>query len=257
MSSRLSGKVAVITGSTSGIGEGIARVMAAEGASVVISGRRSERGESVAASIVESGGSAVFQQADLESSDDCLALIARATEAFGGLDILVNNAGIFWRKPFMELTARDWDSMFNTNLRAAFLCSHAAIEPMTARGGGSIINIGSCHAFGSPMTMMFAYSCSKGALYMMSKKMASELASRRIRVNWITAGWIMTEQEIAVEREFGFDDEKFESIRQRQPMKRFTEVQDIADGCVYLAADESKYITGADLNISSGICVHV
>ncbi|MFW6293834.1 MAG: SDR family NAD(P)-dependent oxidoreductase, partial [Spirochaetota bacterium] len=142
---KLDGRVAVVTGSTSGIGEGVAETLAREGASVVVSGRRAERGEAVVRRIVDAGGRAVFHEADLADAAQCRPLVDRAADEFGALDILVNSAGIFPVITFEETIVEDWDRVFALNARAAYFCAQAALPHMRSRGGGSITNIGSTH----------------------------------------------------------------------------------------------------------------
>ena len=142
MNDRLTGKVAVITGSTGGLGEGIARRLAAEGAAVVVSGRRVEIGERVVREIVKDGGEAAFVRADVTSADDCVNLIQATLDRFGRLDVLVNNAAHFGRLPFEDLTEEFWDHVFAVNVSGPLFCSRAAIPPMRRQGGGCIVNIG-------------------------------------------------------------------------------------------------------------------
>lgn len=253
----LAGKTAVITGSTSGIGEAIARRFAAEGARVVVSGRRTERGEAVVAAIRAAGGEALFQAADLRRPDDCSGLIHRAVAAYGGLDILVNNAGIFPRRPFLETTPDFWDEVFAVNLRAPFLCAQAAVPPMRERGGGCILNIGSGNAFLTGERLI-AYGVSKAALYNLTMNLARCLAPDHIRVNWLTVGWVLTEQEFQVQEEQeGRSREDMLAAAARLPMGEYTQVEDVAAGCVFLASDEAARITGTDLNVTAGLRVRV
>ena len=182
MSGKLEHKIAVVTGSTSGIGAAIARAFAKEGAQVVITGRREDRGEAVVGEIVGAGGQAVFEQADMAVAEDCRRVCEGAQEAFGGLDILVNNAGIFPRAKFEETTTEFWDTMFAVNTRSAFLCSQAAVPLMRARGGGSIINMGSTLPW-SLGDNLFAYGCSKGAMYTMTRQL--QVFCARIRFGQI------------------------------------------------------------------------
>jgi NAD(P)-dependent dehydrogenase (short-subunit alcohol dehydrogenase family) len=256
MPDRLKNKVAVVTGSTSGIGEGIVRAFAAEGACVVVSGRRADRGEAVAASIRQAGGQGVFQQADLTVPEDCLRLIRRAAEAFGGLDVLVNNAGIFPRAKFEDTSVELWDAIFDTNIRGAFLCCQAAVPLMRQRGGGSIINIGSLHPFLGGGDLM-AYGVSKGALHCLTRKLGQVLAKDRIRVNWISVGWVLTEMEYEVQAQQGRDAKALDETRARLPMGQFNTVEDIAAGCVYLASDDGVRVSGTDLNVTAGMGIRL
>lgn len=254
---RLTGKVAVVTGSTDGIGAGIAQRFAAEGASVVVCGRRREKGDAVAGGICDAGGQAVFQQADLRKPDDCTRLIARAVDEFGALDVLVNNAGVFPRAGVEDTPLEMWDEIFELNVRGAFLCSQAAIPHLRQRGGGAILNIGSCHAFNCGRNL-FAYGTSKSALYGMTMHLARALAGDHIRVNWITVGWVLTDMEIRTQSEMeGHDEQWLRETGKRAPMGERNSVEDIAGGCVYLASDDAKHVTGTDLNISAGYCVRV
>lgn len=256
MGSRLQGKVAVVTGSTSGIGAGIATAMASEGACVVVSGRRAPEGDAVVEGIRAAGGTAVFQQTDLRRPEECRQLCQRAAAEFGGLDILVNNAGIFPRLEFEQLSVEFWDAIMETNVRGAFLCSQAAVPLMRARGGGALINIGSSHAFGT-RERLFAYGCSKGALYVMTMNLARMLAPQRIRVNWITVGWVLTEKEYAVQESEGVSREALHQRAEELPMGEFSTVDDIARACVYLATDEAAHITGSNVNTGAGIGIHL
>ncbi len=248
--------MAVVTGSTSGIGEDIACGLAREGASVVVSGRRRDRGEAIVEKIVESNGKAAFVQADLADASQCEMLIESAVERFGGLDILVNNAGIFPRATLEETDIAFWDAMFAINVRAPFFCVKHAVPHMRERGGGSIINIGSGHPwFNSPN--LIAYGTSKGALYTLTRKLAATLARDRIRVNWITVGWVLTEKEFEVQAGQGISPEKLREIEQGLPMGAMNTGDDYAAACVYLASGDAKHVTGTDLNASAGLSMHL
>jgi NAD(P)-dependent dehydrogenase (short-subunit alcohol dehydrogenase family) len=256
LSGRLDGKVAAITGSTSGIGEGIARGLAAEGAAVVISGRRESEGEAVAEAIRQGGGRAVFQRTDIASAGDCQALCQRAVDEFGGLDLLVNNAGVFPRANLDEVTVDFWDRIFAVNVRGAFLCCQAAVPHFKARGGGVIINVGSGNAFGTGERLI-VYGASKAALYNLTMNLGRCLARDRIRVHWITVGWVMTEKEFEVQEGEGRSREQMLEQAGRLPMGEYTTVEDIAAGCVYLAGDDAVRVSGADLVIGAGIAIHM
>ncbi|TFH05368.1 MAG: glucose 1-dehydrogenase [Spirochaetales bacterium] len=256
MSDRLSGKVAVVTGSTSGIGAVIAQVMAAEGAAVVVSGRRAEQGEAVVNGILEAGGNAVFHQADLSTTSECALLCDRAHREFGGLDILVNNAGIFPEASFEDTTPELWDEVMGLNAKAAFFCAQAAVPFMKTRDGGSIINVGSTHPFGAGGNQ-FVYGVSKGTMLTLTRKLAMLLAKDKIRVNWISVGWVLSEQERAL-RNVPEDDAEWIARHQEYiPMREFTTSEDVAASCLYLAADSGRHVTGTDIGVNSGISIHM
>lgn len=248
---RLADRVAVVVGSTSGIGEAIARRFAAEGAAVVVSGRRRDEGEAVAGSIVQAGGRAVFQQTDVKDPAQCAALCHRAEEAFGGLDALVYNAGIYTRAGLDEITPEFWDEMQAVNVRGAFLCCQAAVPLMRKRNGGSITTMGSIHPF-IQSDNMIAYGVGKGALLTLTRKLAGTLRKDRIRVNWITVGWVMTEMEKEVQSAEHGDLTEITEFDATAPWGLNT-VEEMASGCVFLAGDEALRITGTNLNISGGI----
>ncbi len=251
----LKGKVAVVTGSTGGIGEGIARAFSAQGAGVVISGRRIDEGEQVASQIRARGGQAEFVRADVAREQDCAALIRACHDRFGQLDILVNNAGIFPIIPLADVTAAQWDEVFATNVRGAFLCSQAAIPALKQRGGGSIINIGSTLVHRG-IGNRIAYACSKGALLTMTKVLARELLPARIRVNWVTVGWVATPGEVELRnQERGNGEHYLSEVGSRAPLGRLESVEDIASGVCYLASDVASHVTGCELNISGGFWI--
>jgi len=252
---RLHGKVAVVTGSTGGMGEGIARRLAAEGAAIIVSGRRTEQGEQVARDIRASGGQAVFVRADVACEADCVGLIRGALDHFGRLDILVNNAGITPAAPLDQETAENWDRVFAINVRGAFLCCREAIPAMRRQGGGRIINIGSTVPFRGKMDRL-AYACSKGALLTMTKVLARGLVADRILVNWIMVGWVATPAEIELRNRIEGDGLAFLEEKSRQaPLGRLETVEDIASGVAYLASDEASHVTGCELNISGGLWI--
>uniref|UniRef100_A0A6J4IUG4 3-oxoacyl-[acyl-carrier protein] reductase n=1 Tax=uncultured Armatimonadetes bacterium TaxID=157466 RepID=A0A6J4IUG4_9BACT len=256
MGDRMSGKVAVITGSTGGLGEGIARRLAAEGARVVVSGRRAEEGEAVARGIAEAGGEAFFRRADVAREEDCVGLIEAAHERFGRLDVLVNNAAALAHHPFEELSTEQWDAAYAANVRGPMLLSRASIPHMRAGGGGSIINIGTTMAYRGGNLERIAYSSSKGALLTLTKVMAGALVKDHIRVNWVIVGWIATPQEVALrDRTHGDGDAFLKEMSEKRPMGRLETPDDIAAGVLYLASDESSHVTGGELNISGGLMI--
>jgi NAD(P)-dependent dehydrogenase (short-subunit alcohol dehydrogenase family) len=247
--------VALVTGSTGGLGAGIAGRLAAEGAALVISGRRAAEGQAVAAAVHASGGQAVFVRADVASEAECVVLVRSAVDAWGRLDILVNNAAITPDEPRGEQSSELWDQVFAVNTRGAFLCCREAIPIMRRQGGGRIINIGSTVPFRGQMDRL-AYGCSKGALWAMTKMMARDLVKDRILVNWVAVGWVATPGEIALRDRLHGDGLAFlEERAQSAPLGRLETVEEIAAGVAYLASDEASHITGCDLNISGGLYI--
>jgi len=252
MGSRVEGKNIVITGSTRGIGRGIALGVAKEGAKVVISGRNERDGELLAEEIYKIGEEGTFIKADVSNVSDCENLIHQAEAYFGKIDGLVNNAGIFPRSSLLETEEKLFDEVFAVNIKGAFFCSKYALENMIRNNGGSIVNIGSTHAFGGSVNLA-AYACSKGALYTLTKHIARNYARYHIRANWITVGWVITPGEIEVEYEEGYNKEWLETQgKDRIPMGRFQTPEDIANGVIYFLSDESEQVTGAELHITGG-----
>jgi NAD(P)-dependent dehydrogenase (short-subunit alcohol dehydrogenase family) len=247
--SRLQDRIAVITGSSAGMGEGIARVFAGEGARVVISGRDEAKGAAVAASIVAAGGEAAFQPADVQREADCRALIDKAVAVYGRIDVLVNNVGLSTRGNLEDTSVELWDRLFAVNVRSAFICMQQAVRHMKERQRGSIINIGSINAYiGEPK--LTAYSASKGALMTLTKNTASYLNRYRIRVNQLNVGWTLTpnEQRVKTEEEGKGEDWAAAAARTR-PFGRLLLPRDIALAALYFASDESECITGSVLDL--------
>ncbi len=245
----LKNKVALVTGSTSGIGKGIARYFAGLGALVVISGRDVDRGAAVMKEIRQAGGDADFRAADLSEVDQCRRLIRFAAERFGGLDILVNNAANTSRGDVESTPVELWDLIMAANLRAPFLCIQEAIPLFKARGGGSVVNIGSVNAYiGEPK--LAAYSVSKGGLMTLTKNAASYLGKYRIRVNQINVGWTLTEGEERVKmEEEGKGPEWIEEAIATRPFGRLLSPQDVAYAAAYFASDESECVTGTVMDL--------
>ena len=250
-------RVAVVTGSTGGIGEGIARRLAADGWAVVVSGRRAEAGEAVAESIRAADGEATFLRADLAVPEDCATLIRGAEARYGRLDALVNNAAVFSQMPMEEMTPEQWDFEFTVNVRAPFLLSREAL-PHLRKTAGSIVNIGTTmvHGYGRGHLQRLGYIGSKGALLAMTKSMARELAADRVRVNWVIVGWVATPGEIALRAGQVDDVEAFLAERGKDlPLGRMERPEEVAAGVAFLVSEEAGHVTGCELNISGGIWV--
>ena len=247
---RLAGKVAVVTGATSGIGKGIAREFAAEGARVLLVGRNRERGARALDEIADAGvprGCLVFHAADLAEREAAPAIIARAVAEFGGLDVLVNNAADVRRGNIENTTLEQWEQQMAINLRAPFLLAQAAVPHLQKRGG-SILNIGSVNAYVGE-TKLLAYSVSKGGLMTFTKNLAADLNRYRIRVNLLNVGWTLTEGEDQVMRAGTGDDNWLEKAEATRPFGRLLSPRDIALAALYFASDESALVTGAVVDL--------
>ena len=244
----LKDKTTVITGSTSGIGRGIAQYFAKIGSKIVISGRNVERGNEAVEEIRKTGGEADFCRADMLDEDQCRGLIRFAVERFGAIDVLVNNAGDTSRGNIESTPVDLWDTILSVNLRAPFICIQEAVKFMKKRGGGSIINIGSVNAYiGEPK--LAAYSASKGGLMTLSKNAAAHLNRYRIRVNLINVGWTLTEGERRVKREEGKGEEWLDEATATRPFGRLLTPKDIAYAAAYFASDESECVTGSVMDL--------
>lgn len=247
--SKLTGKVAVVTGASKGIGAAIAKSLAAEGASVVVNYSSSKAGaEKAVAEITSKGGKAIAVQADVSKSADITRLFAETKKAYGRLDILVNNAGVYKFAPLEQIDEAHFHSIFDLNVLGLLLTTKEALKLFTPEGG-SIINIGSAISSLKPANTT-VYTATKGAVDAITGTLAKELAGRKIRVNSINPGMIVTE---GVESA-GFLGTDFEKgIVAQAPLARVGQVDDIAPTAVYLASSDSKYMTGETLLVSGGL----
>ena len=245
---RMDGKVALISGGARGQGAAEARLFASEGAKVVIGDLLDVEGMRVAAEIAELGGDAMYVHLDVTSEEDWQSAVAAAVSSYGKLDVLVNNAGIWRRGRVEDTTVEDWDAIQNVNSKGVFLGTKAAIPEMRKAGGGSIINISSTAGLvGGPRST--AYTASKGAVRLFTKATAIQYAGESIRANSIHPGPIDTEMIHQVWQ--GEDNSREESIA-RTPLGRVGTVDDIAYGVLFLASDESSFMTGSELVIDGG-----
>lgn len=247
--SALAGRIAVVTGSTSGIGRGIAEHFATLGANVVVHGLNRDDGLETVRRVQAAGREGEYVEGDLTDERVCRALIRTAVQRFGGLDVLVNNAADTGRGDLEHTPVARWDAIMAVNVRAPFILLQEAIAPMRARGGGSIVNIGSVLAYvGEPK--LGAYSVSKGALMTLTKNAASLLNRDRIRVNQINVGWTLTEGERRVKREQEGKGEEWiaEAIATR-PFGRLLAPLDIAYAAAYFASAASECVTGSVLDL--------
>lgn len=239
----LTGRKALVTGATGGLGGAIARTLHAQGAAVALSGTRVEALEALAA---ELGERAVVAPCNLADRDSVEALVPDAEEKLGGLDILVNNAGVTRDNLFMRLKDEDWDSVIAVNLTAAFRLSRAAVKSMMRRKYGRIIAIGSIvGTTGNPG--QGNYAASKAGLIGMSKALAAEVATRNITVNVVAPGFIESPMTQAL------NEKQRESILSDVPLARLGSGADVAAAVAYLASTEAAYVTGQTLHVNGGM----
>jgi len=243
---RLDGKIAIVTGGAAGIGGGISRLFAREGAAVVIADIDAVVARTTVAEIEAEGGRALFVETDVASETDIIATIDRTCVEYGGLDIVINNAGIGIAKTAEESDASDWERMMAVNARSTFLATKYAVPRLRARGGGSIVNIGSLFALrGAPSYAL--YATTKGAIRQFTKSAAVAHAAEGIRINAVHPGVIRTS--------FADKDPAAVAVANANlgPSGRWGQPEDIAFACLYLASDESSFVTGIDLSVDGGL----
>ena len=248
---RMEGKVALITGGTSGIGGATAIRLAGEGAAVAITGRNEERGEQVVQAVLENGGEAIFIRSDVCRSEDCRQAVDRTLERFGKIDVLFNNAGVFHPKSVPDCTEEEWDETIDSSLKGAFLMSKYVLPSMIERGSGSIIHTSSGWGIlGGDKAA--AYCAAKGGLIVMAKAMAIDHGPDGIRVNCVCPGDVLTPMlpDDAVKRGMSWDDYAVGAAD--RPLGRIGSVEDIANAVLYLASDESSFVTGEALVVDGG-----
>jgi 3-oxoacyl-[acyl-carrier protein] reductase len=250
MSKKLAGKVAVVTGASKGIGAAIAKQLAAEGAAVVVNYASSREGaDRVVAEITRTGGKAVAVQANVAKKTDIGRLFAEGKKAFGRLDILVNNAGVYEFAPLSEITEEHFHKQYDLNVLGLLLTAQEAVKHFDA-AGGSIINISSVVSTLSPPNSA-VYSGTKAAVDSVTRALAKELGPKKIRVNSINPGMVETEGSTSAGISHSESDFR-KQIEAQTPLGRIGQPQDIAPAAVFLASDDSSWITGETLYISGG-----
>jgi NAD(P)-dependent dehydrogenase (short-subunit alcohol dehydrogenase family) len=251
----LAGKVAVITGSTQGLGEATARLFAERGAAgIIITGRDSGRGKAVADAIGSGGCRVVFVQSELADVDSCRRLIAAAEEAFGALHVLVNAAALTERGTIWDTSPELFDRMMQVNVRAPFFLMQQAIKLMERGGeGGSIVNISSVASYGS-VPALTAYAASKGAINILTKNVAYSVVRRRIRVNALCLGWMDTPGEDVIQRRYHSNGRDWlPQAEASQPFGRLLKPDEVARAIAFLASDESGMMTGALIDFDQSV----
>jgi len=253
MADRLQDKVALITGGTSGIGAATARLFAREGAKIAITGRRNELGERVVSEIRSAGGDVIFIAADVARAEDCRRSIDETLAAYGRVDILFNNAGIVTQGTLEETSEEDWVRTFDVNVKGTYLMTKLVLPVLRAQGGGVIVNNASDWGIvGGPHYT--AYSASKGAVVLLTKSVALEVARDNIRVNAICPGDTYVERWRLDERRNPSGDfaAELKAMGEDLPIGRVGTVEEIARSVLFLASDESSFMTGATLIVDGG-----
>jgi len=247
--SKLKNKVAVVTGASKGIGAGIAKSLAAEGAAVIVNYSSSKEGaDQVVSEITRSGGKAVAVQGDVSKSADVKRIFSETKKAFGKLDILVNNAGVYQFAPLHEITEDQFHRQFNTNVLGLILATQEAAK-LFGPEGGSVINIGSVASTATPPATA-VYTATKGAVDAVTHVLAKELGPKKIRVNSINPGMVETEG-VHSSGILGSDFQK--DVEARTPLGRIAQPEDIAPIAVFLASPDSAWLTGETLLASGGL----
>ncbi|CAA9243743.1 MAG: Glucose 1-dehydrogenase [uncultured Adhaeribacter sp.] len=254
---RLKNQIALITGASSGIGAGVAKALAADGATVVVNYSRSAEGaEEVVREIEEDGGRAMSIQADVSKENEVTAMYAQILAQFGTLHILVNNAGIQQDAPFLEMTLAQWQKVLDVNLTGQFLCAREAarefirrgVQPEISKAAGKIICMSSVHEI-IPWAGHVNYATSKGGVMLLMKSMAQELAGYKVRINSIGPGAIKT----PINREAWETTEAAQKLLTLIPYNRIGVPQDIGEAAAWLASDESDYVHGTTLYVDGGM----
>ncbi len=252
---RFNGKVALVTGSTQGIGEAVARRLAEEGAAgIVVCGRNHDRGNAVAEALTAIGTESVFVPVELGDADSCKALVAAADQRFGRIDVLVNAAGLTLRGSIVDTSVELWDTLMDVNVRAPFLLMQGAIDIMRREGnGGSIVSVGSVSAHGS-VPFLTAYAASKGALITLTKNVAYSVAWDKIRVNCVNPGWMDTPGEDDIQRRFHTDGQDWlEDAEAQQPFGQLIKPDEIAAIVAFVASGEAGVMTGSSIDYDQSV----
>lgn len=240
---RLDGKVAIVTGSTSGIGEATAILFADEGAKVIVAGRRVEKGQNVVRKIQDSNGEASFFQTDLTKDDQIGILVTSTIKKYGRIDVLINNAGTIIEKPFLELTLDDWERLIAIDAKSCFRCMQYVLPHMQRQGKGSIVNVTSLLTI-KPIPTQGLYSFVKAGMNQMTRVAAQEFVQKGIRINAVLPG--------ATRTDMVKNNANMAEIEGFLPIGRLATPEEIAYPILFLASDEASYITGELLIVDGG-----
>jgi len=249
---KLTDKVAIITGGNSGIGEATAELFSREGARVCITGRNEKRCRDVVAKINNSGGQAVFVVADVRFLDECRKTVETTLETFGRVDILVNNAGVYFPNDTLGCSEEEWDLTVDISLKGTFLMSKIALPSMIEQGSGVIINVSSGWGVQGGERAV-SYCAAKGGIVVMTKAMAIDHSAQGIRVNCLSPGDVHTPMLEEDARMQGLTiEEYYAQATANRPMGRIGTAEEIAKAALFLASDDSTYMTGANLVVDGG-----
>ncbi|MFP8489575.1 SDR family NAD(P)-dependent oxidoreductase [Gracilimonas sp. Q87] len=251
---RVENKVIIVTGAASGIGKKTSQVLASEGAKVAITDIQDDAGQEAVEEITNNGGTAKYWHMDTTNEEEVKNTFAAIEDKFGSIDGLVNNAGVEGvDKPTHEVTMEEWQEVIDVNVNGVFLCTKYAIPAMKKAGSGSIINLSSIYGLVGAADLP-PYHASKGAVHLMTKNDALFYAKDKIRVNSVHPGFIWTSlvERVAEEKEGVTVEEFREELAAAHPIGHVGEPEDIANGILYLASDESKFVTGSALVIDGG-----
>ncbi len=250
----LQGRKAIVTGASSGIGKATAVRLGAEGASVAVnyySDKEADDANTVVETVKNAGGVAITVQADVGSEADVIAMVAKVTDAFGGLDLLVNNAGIEKLVPLLEMPLEQWDAVLRTNLTGAFLCLREAAKVMVKANGGVVVNMSSVHEF-IPWPGFAHYCAAKGGLKLLMQTAARELADKKVRVLSVAPGAIATPIN-----NFVLDDpEAKHAVESEIPLGHFGQPEQIAAAVAWAASDQADYVTGTTIVVDGGMSLY-
>ena len=244
---RLKDKVAIVTGAASGIGKATATVFAEHGAKVVVADIDEDRANQTVTTIRDAGNKAVYVQTDVTTLDNTERMVQETLNNYGKLDILVSSAGIAMRLPVADLPEEDWHRCLDVNLTGVYLCAKAAIPAMQKNDGGSIINLSSIYGIVGA-DVRAAYVASKGGVTNLTRGMALDYAEDNIRVNCICPGFVETPLVAGVIK----TPAEYQTLADKHPMRRLAQPEEIAYGALYLASDESAFVTGIALPIDGG-----
>lgn len=250
---RLKDKVTLITGAGMGQGRAAALLFASEGSKIAVGDINESAGKETVRLVKEAGGDAVFAKCDVAKEDDCRNLVETAVKEFGKLNVIYNNAGVLWKdrdKSVVDTKVEDWDAVMNICLKSVYMICKHGIPELKKAGGGSIINIGSISALTGSTIAQDAYASAKGALIILTKSLAVQFAKDNIRCNIIHPGMINT----PMQQEYMKNDKWLKAVLDCIPLGRFGEPEEIAKAALFLASDDSSFMTGGELIVDGGFC---